>query len=117
MRISLELICRMYKHTNYILVNSYTKKAFWSNVNRNSYTSLYLKHILDTLQFIVTNIYIWFGHQLFISGIPMDGNADLYLSYLEYKFHNKLNKNKNFNLVQKLKYINDLLAINVENFM
>ena len=56
----------------------------------------------------------------------MGGNAsplvaDLYLSWLEYKFINKLIKRKEFGLVDKLKYIcwytNDIITPNVDNFI
>ena len=46
--------------------------------------------------------------------------ADLYLSWLEYKFLNKLIKRKDFGLVDKLKYncqySDDIVTSNVDNF-
>ena len=58
--------------------------------------------------------YIQFGQHLFLQskGIPMGGNAspliaDLYLSWLEYKYLDKLVKNREFNLVTH----------NVDNFI
>ena len=56
----------------------------------------------------------------------MGGNAspliaDLYLSWLEYKYLDKLVKNKEFNLVNYLKYncrfIDDIVTPNVDNFI
>ena len=72
-------------------------------------------------------MYIQFNQKLFLQtkGIPMGGNAsplvaDLYLSWLEYKFINKLIKRKEFGLVVKLKYIcwytKDIITPNVDNF-
>ena len=72
--------------------------------------------------------YIKFGQQLFLQtkGIPMGGNAspliaDLYLSLLEYQYLSKLVRNKDFNLLHKLKYnsryIDDIITPNVENFL
>ena len=47
--------------------------------------------------------------------------ADLYLSWLEYKYLDKLVKNKEINLVNYLKYncrfIDDIVTHNVDNFI
>ena len=125
-----ELLCPMYNNANasYILVNSYSKNAFWSNTAKGNYTSFSLQHLLDALEFILYNTYIQFNQKLFLQtkGIPMDGNAsplvaDLYLSWLEFKFLNKLIKRKEFGLVDKLKYncryIDDIITPNVDNFI
>ena len=125
-----ELICRMFRNANarYLLVNAYTKKALWSHSDKNGYFSFSLQHLLDTLEFILFNTYIQFGQHLFLQskGIPMGGNAspliaDLYLSWLEYKYLDKLVKNKEFNLVNYLKYncrfIDDIVTPNVDNFI
>ena len=99
-----QLIKKMYKNANseYILVNLYTKKVFWSQINKlGNYKSFSLQHLLDALEFILYNTYIKFGQQLFLQtkGIPMGGNAspliaDLYLSWLEFQFLDKLAKSK-----------------------
>ena len=56
----------------------------------------------------------------------MGGNAspliaDLYLSWLEYQYLSKLVRNKDFNLLHKLKYnsryIDDIITPNVDNFL
>ena len=120
----------MYQNANahYILVNTYTGKAFWSHTDKGSYKSFNLQHLLDALEFILNNTYIKFGQQLFLQtkGIPMGGNAspliaDLYLSWLEYQYLSKLVRNKDFNLLHKLKYnsryIDDIITPNVENFL
>ena len=67
-----------------------------------------------------------YKYKLQTKGIPMDGNAspliaDLYLSWLEYQYLSKLVRNKDFNLLHKLKYnsryIDDIITPNVENFL
>ena len=104
------------------------RKRFWSHSDKNGYISFSLQHLLDTLEFILLNTYIQFGQHLFLQskGIPMGGNAspliaDLYLSWLEYKYLDKLVKNKEFNLVNYLKYncrfIDDIVTPNVDNFI
>ena len=56
----------------------------------------------------------------------MGGNAsplivDLYLSWLEFQFSDKLAKSKNYNLLQELRYncryIDDIITPNVNNFL
>ena len=57
-----ELICRMFRNANarYLLVNTYTKKTVWSHSDKNGYFSFSLQHLLDTLEFILFNIYpVW----------------------------------------------------------
>ena len=107
-----KLIKKMYQNANahYILVNTYTGKAFWSHTDKGSYKSFNLQHLLDALEFILNNTYMKFGQQLFLQtkGIPMGGNAskliaDLFLSWLEYQYLSKLVRNKDFNLLHKLK--------------
>ena len=69
-----KLIKKMYQNenANYILVNRYTGKAFWSHTDKGSYKSFNLQHLLDALVFIINNTYIKFGQQLFLQtkGIP-----------------------------------------------
>ena len=125
-----KLIKKMYQNGNahYILVNTYTGKALWSHTDKGSYKSFSLQHLLDAMEFILNNTYIKFGQQLFLQtkGIPMGCNAspliaDVYLSWLEYQYLTKLVRNKDFNLLHKLKYnsryIDDIITPNVENFL
>ena len=124
------LICRMFKNANskYILVNNYTKKAFWHNDRKNGYSIYTLDLVLDTLNFILHNSYVMFGPYIFLQtkGIPMGGNAspliaDLYLSWLEFTYLNELVKKKKFQLVHKLKhvsrYIDDIITPNLDIFL
>ena len=123
------LICRMFKnaYSRYILVNTYTNKAFWSNEDKRGYNCYTLQHVLDALEFILYNTYIIFGENIFLQtrGIPMGGNAspliaDLYLSWLEYIFLSKLVK-KDASLVHKLshncRYIDDIATPNFCDFL
>ena len=52
-----KLIKKMYQNANahYILVNTYTGKAFWSRTNKCSYKSFSLQHLFDALKFILNN--------------------------------------------------------------
>ena len=63
-----KLIKKMYQNANanYILVNTYTGKAFWSHTDKGSYKSFNLQYLLDALEFILNNTYIKFGQQLFL---------------------------------------------------
>ena len=71
-----KLIKKMYQNANahYILVNTYTGKAFWSHTDKGSYKSFNLQHLLDA--FILNNTYIKFGQQLFLQtkGIPINAS-------------------------------------------
>ena len=117
-----KLIKKMYQNANahYILVNTYTGKAFWSHTDKGSYKSFNLQHLLDALEFILNNTYIKFGQQLFLQtkGIPMGGNAspliaDLYLSWLEYQYLSKLVRNKDFNLDLDITVVNKRFCFKV----
>ena len=74
-----KLIKMMYQNANahYILVNTYTGKAYWSHTDKDRYKSFSLQHLLDALEFILNNTYIKFGQQLFsqTKDIHMGGNA------------------------------------------
>ena len=125
-----ELICRMFKNANslYISVNSFTKKAFWSNERKKGSKSYTMHQVLDALEFILFNTYVRFGEYIFLQtrGIPMGGNAspliaDLYLSWLEFCFLDKLVKKKETGLVHQLshncRYIDDIATPNFNNFL
>ena len=125
-----ELICRMFKNSYamYISVNAFTKKAFWSNERIKGYRHYTLQQVLDALEFILFNTYIRFGDYIFLQtrGIPMGGNAspliaDLYLSWLEFCFLDKLVKKKDIDLVHRLshncRYIDDIATPNFTEFL
>ena len=124
-----ELVCRMYKnaYSKYIAVNSFTRKAFWTNEWKKGYSNFTLQHVLDALEFILYNTYIRFGDHIFLQtrGIPMGGNAspliaDLYLSWLEFSFLSKLDKKDTgliYDLRHNCRYIDDIATPNLENFL
>ena len=90
--------------------------------------------------FVIQWIWFWKHWNLFCSiymlnlvrvfflqtkGIPMGGNAspliaDLYLSWLEFEYLDQLNKSKEFDLLNDLKYncrYIDIITPNVSNFL
>ena len=121
----------MYKNSgsNSILVNADRRKAFWSqNTGRTGYTEYTISKLLDALKFVLYNTYVKFGGNIFkqIQGIPMGGNAspfiaDLYLSWNEYCYMEKLSRSKNdyerklaVILIKNSRYIDDIA---VNNFL
>ena len=124
-----QLIIKMFENSNekYILVNTFGKRAFRYHSPKRGYKVFTLDKILDSLHFILFNTYVRFGNKLFIQekGIPMGGNcspliADLYLSWLEYKYMKELLKT-DFALAKKLssnsRYIDDIITPNINNFL
>ena len=89
----IQLIKKMYQNANahYILVNTYTSKAFWSHTDKGCYKSFNLQHLLDALEIILNNTYIKFGQRLFLQtkGNASPLIADLYHSWLEYQYLSK----------------------------
>ena len=124
-----ELIIKMFKNSgrNYILVNTFYERVFWSDSPKNGYKVFTLDKIIASLQWILFNTYVRFGKKLFRQekGIPMGGNcspliADLYLSWLEYKYMKNLMK-ADFAQAKKLssnsRYIDDIITPNITNFL
>ena len=123
------LIIKMYKNSGStaILVNSNVKKAFWSRGNFPKKYKIYtIDKLIEALKFILFNTYVQFGGHVFkqILGIPMGGNAspfiaDLYLSWNEYQFMDKLSK-ANFDLardfVYNSRYLDDIAIVNYSDF-
>ena len=125
-----QLIIKMFGNSpsSAILVNVYTKKAFW--FNSGSYNSGYKKYtvdkVLDALYFVLFNSFVQFGGHIFrqVKGIPMGGNAspfiaDLYLSWCEFQFMHSLSK-ADFALARKFefnsRYLDDIGVINFIGF-
>ena len=110
-----------------ILVNSYRKKAFWSNGSSYpGYREYTIDKLLEALEIILFNTYIQFNGTVFkqILGIPMGGNAspfiaDLYLSWCEYCYVTKLTKT-DYNLARRLsyncRYLDDICTVNLKDF-
>ena len=125
-----QLIIKMFANSGkkYILVNTFNKKAFWSVSPKNGYKVFTLDKLLASLHWILYNTYVRFGNNLFqqTKGIPMGGNcspliADLYLSWLEYKYVLDIMNKKNFTLAKSLssnsRYIDDIITPNTTNFL
>ena len=126
-----QLVIKMFDNSRKtcILVNTFGKKAFWSNFPKRGYKVFTLDKVLDSLHWILFNTYVRFGDKLFRQekGIPMGGNcspliADLYLSWLEYKYMKELMKSKSsFPLAKKLssnsRYIDDIITPNIHDFL
>ena len=82
------------------MVNSNSKRAFWSNgKNYAGYREYTIDKLLEALELILFNTYIQFNGNIFkqIHGIPMGGNAspfiaDLFLSWCEYCYMTKVVK-------------------------
>ena len=124
-----QLVIKMFKNSSkhYILVNTFFKTAFWSDSPKSGYKVFTLDKVLDSLHWILYNTYVRFGDHLFRQekGIPMGGNcspliADLYLSWLEYKYVTNTMKN-NFPMAKQLsynsRYIDDIITPNISNFL
>ena len=110
-----------------IMVNSNSKRAFWSNgSNYAGYRQYTIDKLLEALELILFNTYIQFNGSIFkqILGIPMGGNAspfiaDLYLSWCEYCYMTKVVKT-DYTLAKLLsyncRYLDDICTINLQNF-
>ena len=123
------LIIKMFANSksNAILVNSYRKKAFWSNGSSYpGYREYTIDELLEALEIILFDTYIQFNGTVFkqILGIPMGGNAspfiaDLYLSWCEYCYVTKLTKT-DYNLAKILsyycRYLDDICTVNLKDF-
>ena len=110
-----------------IMVNSNSKRAFWSNgSNYAGYRAYTIDKLLEALELILFNTYIQFNGSIFkqILGIPMGGNAssfiaDLYLSWCVYCYMTKIVKT-DYTLAKLLsyncRYLDDICTMNVQNF-
>ena len=127
------LIIKMFRNSGShgMMINAVKKKAFWGHgVNYSGYKEYTIDKLLDALKFILYHTYVQFGGFIFkqIQGIPMRGNAspciaDLYLSWHEFCFMDKLHKSKlgtdhvlAKSLSKNSRYIDDIIIINFLNF-
>ena len=104
-------------------------KAFFSQTpyDGKGYVSWTCKQFCRMFCFLVDNIFIKFGQEVFRQtiGIPMGTDcapvvADLFLFSYEYNFLEKLTKEKKLHLAKKFnlvfRYIDDLFSLNIEDF-
>ena len=109
------------------MVNSNSKRAFWSNgSNYAGYRDYTIDKLLEALELILFNTYIKFNGSIFkqILGIPMGGSAspfiaDLYLSWCEYCFIIKVVKT-DYALAKLLsyncRYLDDICTVYLQYF-
>ena len=109
----------------HLLVNG--RQAYFSQSTRDGYLPFSCSGFCDLFEFLISNIYIKFGAELFrqIIGIPMGTNcapllANLYLFSYEYDFMMNLLKKKQLHLARKFNfsygYIDDLISFNNPEF-
>jgi len=124
-----KLIVKFFKKSNcnYIAANMYKGSSFFTSKSYQSCKMYTLPKLLDSIKFILFNTYITFGSQNFLQtkGIPMGGNsspilADLYLSWLEFQYMNKLIKSDYHRaklLSSNCRYLDDIVTPNFNNFL
>ena len=102
-------------------------KSFMSRSRYNGYTTFTKDKFKSAIKFILENVFITFGGQVFqqTRGIPMGGNcspllADLFLLHCEFVYMQNLLKNKKMGLAKLLsntsRYIDDICIINYKHF-
>ena len=108
-----------------IICNS--RKAYFSRSLKPKGQFYTAEQICQMIDFLVDNIFIKFGGQIFrqVIGIPMGTNcapllADLFLYSYENEFLESLIKSRNFRLAKKFnfcfRYIDDLICFNHKTF-
>lgn len=121
-----ELISFSYKTNRraFIAVNNF--RAFWSEKPVKNYACITQENLIDMVNVLIDNIYVTFGNTIHKQkiGIPMGIScapllANLFLMLHEYRFMERLSKvdihqARNFNFT--LRYIDDLICLNNENF-
>ena len=99
------------------------RQAYFSQSTRDGYLAFSCDEFCDLFEFLISNIYVRFGEELFrqIIGIPMGTNcapllANLYLFFYEYDFMMNLLKKKQLLLARKFsfsyRYIDDPISFN-----
>ena len=110
----------------YIRINK--ASACWSRTRGNNKTSWNKKELTDHINYLIDNIYVMCGDELFrqVIGIPMGTDcapflANLFLYSYECEWMDKKLENKEFDILHKfnncVRYIDDLLCINNDQTM
>ena len=93
----------------HLLVNK--RQAYFSQSTKDGYLPFLCDEFCDLFGFLISNIYVRFGEELFrqIIGIPMGTNcapllANLYLFSSEYDFMMSLLKKKQLHLARKFNF-------------
>jgi len=102
------------------------RNAFFCHDVKDGQQAFDYDEFIELFYYLIDNIYIRFGDNVFrqIVGIPMGTNcapllANLYLFYHEYKFLQKLAKDKSYHgrsFGLTFRYIDDLLSVNNKYF-
>ena len=128
-----KLIIKMFQNSNSVglMVNSESKRAFWSRgCDYSGYKLFTVDKLLEALRYILYNTYVQFAGCIFkqTQGIPMGGNAspfiaDLCLAWAEFSFMQELVKSKDpadlalaKTLSDNSRYIDDISVINYLRF-
>ena len=104
-------------------ISIYTRSAKWTNKPQKNTLAWTCEDIIKYVDWLIDNIYVTFGDQLFrqVIGIPMGTDcapflANLFLFSYEFEWISKKWKEKDYATLQKYKncsrYIDDLLMIN-----
>ena len=122
------VIDEVMKLEKFSIMNCNTNRAFLSNEQQRGYVPLDSTKFKKLVSFLIDNIYIQFGNVIMRQcvGIPMGTDcapllADLFLHFYEYKFIDKLKKDRGTKYFARIfnhtfRYIDDLLSINNKYF-
>ena len=121
-----EIIVQVMSRNDHSKINCNASRAFFSEEVHSKYLSLDATQLCTLIDYLIDNIYIVFGSNVFRQtiGIPMGTDcapllADLFLHFYEYKFMTELMKT-NIRLAQRFnstfRYIDDLQSQNNPRF-
>lgn len=110
---------------NSIAVSMYKKSAMYiKNDVPKGYEIMHISEIKELIAYVVNETFVKFGDYVYKQavGVPMGGNsspqiASLTLSFMEYKFMQKINANYIGLFRYCYRYIDDVIVFNCPNFM
>ena len=117
------VIKEAFKNSKYSFISVYKNDARWTNSPGKNTQHLDCDKVIRLMSWLLDNIYVTFGDQLFRQaiGIPMGTDcapflANLFLYSYEYRWIDKQKKLKNWHVLKHFRscsrYIDDLLMIN-----
>jgi len=117
------IIKEAFKSSKYSFISVYKHDARWTNSPGKNTQHLDCNKVIRLMNWLLDNIYVTFGDQLFrqVIGIPMGTDcapflANLFLYSYEYKWIDKQRKLNNWHVLTHFRncsrYIDDLLMIN-----
>ena len=103
-------------------------RAFWSNSKTTHTLAVTCNELTHMIEWLIDNPYVIVGNQILRQtiGIPMGTDcapflANLFLFSYEFRYLNNLLKQRNFTVLNKfrrcVRYIDDVLLINNDNFL